>query len=160
MRLVAALALVLAVALAGTACGGGNDEASGDMDTVVVTEPTTDDGDTTGLEGIASEDCLELIGIGAALSQAFTGAAGGAGNTDELLERLAARAPDEIRADLETLAGAYSRYAEVWEDVDLEPGQVPSGEDLQRIQAAIASIDQPGLQEASERVSAWAEENC
>lgn len=165
--LLALVCLGLLLALAG--CGGGDDEASGEDTSAEVTEtltqPADDDGatddlDTSGLDGLASDECLQLVSIGAAIAQAFSGAGGDTGETSELLARLADEVPDEIRADIETLAAGYSEYADAVRDLDLEAGQTPSGDQLQQIQAAIASIDQPGLQAASERVSAWAETNC
>jgi len=164
------LCLALAV-LALSACGGGDDEAAGDDETVVVTETSADEAtpddpgttglDTSGLGDLPAEDCLRLVTIGAAIAQTFTGAGGAqTEETSALLERLSDDVPDDIRADIETLAAGYSEYADAVRDLDLEAGQTPSGDQLQQIQAAIASIDQPGLQAASERVSTWAETNC
>lgn len=155
--------LVSALVLVGAGCGGGDDEAADEPD-VTITETTddttTDDLDTSGLEGLASEDCLQLLTIGAAFSRAFSGTAGGDEETAELFDELVTKAPDEIRDDLQTVAGAYSEYADKIADLDLQEGQVPSAEDLQKIQAAIASIDQTEVQAAGERLSTWAETNC
>lgn len=155
--------LVSALALVGAGCGGGDDEATDEPD-VTITETTedttTDELDTSGLEGLASEDCLQLITIGAAISQAFSGAGGGDEETSKLFEELVAKAPDEIKDDLQTVAGAYSEYADALAGLDLKEGQVPSAEDLQKIQAAVGSIDQAEVQAAAERLSDWAEENC
>ncbi|HUF01791.1 MAG TPA: hypothetical protein VMN35_05140 [Gaiellaceae bacterium] len=153
--------------LVGAGCGGGDEEAGSDTETIVTTETATDetttlDVDTSGLEGFASEECLELVSAGAAISQAFTAATTG-GDLDEaseLFDRLVDKAPSEIRADLATIAGFFTEYAEVLRDLDLESGQTPSAEDLQKIQAAFASIDQPELTAASERISTWAAANC
>jgi hypothetical protein len=157
-------ALVSALLLVGAGCGGGGDDEAADEPDVAITETTdettTDDLDTSGLEGLASEDCLRLITIGAAIGQAFSGAGGADGETSELFEELVAKAPDEIKDDLQTVAGAYSEYADALADLDLQEGQVPSAADLQKIQAAIGSIDQAGVQAAAERLSAWAEQNC
>jgi hypothetical protein len=158
--------LVVALVLVAAGCGGGSEEAGEDTDTTVVTETTTGgtttDLDTSALEGFASEDCLELIGIGAALAQAFSsaGAGGDVGDTSELLDRLVNDAPEEIRADVQTLADAYSQYAQAVEELDLQAGEVPSAADLAQIQSAISSLDQPELQAASERLSAWAQASC
>lgn len=160
------IALACLVFLLGAGCGGGDDEAGGDTETIVTTETTTDetttdDLDTSGLEGFASEECLELIGVGAALGQAFAGTGSSeAEEASELFAQLVDKAPAEIEADLETIASGYAEYVDAIRDLDLEEGQIPSAADIQQIQAAIASIDQPGLQAASERLSAWAEANC
>jgi len=137
------------------ACGGDDDEAGGD--TTAAVQPI----DETETDALSSEECLELLGLGVALAQAFTGSAGGdAQETSELLDELVAKAPEEIRADIETLAAGYAEYVEVLRDLDLQEGETPSAEQLQEIQTALASLDQPELRTASERVSAWAEENC
>lgn len=165
------LVLALALALVGTGCGGG-DEASGEEETTLTqtmteTETTSEDtGETgteteaSGLEGLASEECLQLVTIGAAIGQAVAGAEGAGAAPPEGLDELVAKAPEEIADDLEILAGAYREYADVIADLDLKEGQAPSGEDLQKIQSAIASLDDPKVQAAAERVSTWAEENC
>jgi hypothetical protein len=169
VRRVAIVLLALTLLLVGASCGGGDDEAADD-ETLVTTETTdtttdetTDDLDTTDLGGFASEDCLELINAGAAIGEAFSAATTGGGDLDEaaeLFDRLVDDAPSEIRADLATIAEFFTEYAAVLQDLDLEPGQTPSAEDLQEIQAAFASIDQPELTAASDRLSAWADENC
>lgn len=164
MRIVWLVLIVSALLLVGAGCGGGDDETAEDTD-VTFTDTTTDE-TTTGeetdgpsLDGLASEDCLQLATIGAAISQAFTGAGGG-DETSELFDDLVDKAPDDIRDDLRTVADGYAEYADALADLDLEEGQVPGAEDLQAIQAAIASIDQVEVQAAAERLSAWAETNC
>ena len=156
--------IVSALLLVGAGCGGGDDEAADDTD-VTFTDTTLDE-TTTGeetdgssVDGLASEDCLQLATIGAAISQAFTGA-GDDDETSELFDDLFDKAPDEIRTDLRTVADGYEEYADALADLDLGEGQAPSAEDLQAIQAAIASIDQVEVQAAAERLSAWAETNC
>lgn len=172
MRALTVLFAVVALAVVGAGCGGGDDEeASGDTATVVTAtapetetdETTTEELDTSGLEGLASEDCLQLVNAGLALSQAFGAASSGGGDLDEaaeIFDQLVDRAPSEIRADLATLARFFSEYAQVLQDIDLQEGELPSAADLQRIQGALASVDQPELQAASERLSAWATANC
>jgi hypothetical protein len=155
----AAIALLLVVFLiVGAGCGGGDDEAADDT---VVTETTETTDETTDLDAFASEECLQLVSMGAALSQAFTGTGGAdAEETSELFAELVDKAPDELRADIETVAAGFAEYAEAIRELDLQEGEVPSAAQLQQIQAALASVDQPELTAASERISAWAQENC
>jgi hypothetical protein len=156
----AAIALLLAFLLVGVGvgCGGGDDEAADDT---VVTETTETTDETTDLDAFASEECLQLVSMGAALSQAFTGTGGAdAEETSELFAELVDKAPDELRADIETVAAGFAEYAEAIRELDLQEGEVPSAAQLQQIQAALASVDQPELTAASERISAWAQENC
>jgi hypothetical protein len=171
VRRIAIALLCLTLLLVGASCGGGDDEAA-DAETLVTTETTDttadetttdDDVDTSDLDAFASEECLELVSAGAAIGEAFSAATTGGGDLNEAAElfaELVEKAPSEIRADLATIAEFFTEYAEVLRGLDLQPGETPSAEDLQEIQAAFASIDQPELTAASERISAWAEENC
>jgi hypothetical protein len=167
------IAVVIAFALVGAGCGG-DDETSADTDDITI-ETTTDDtttdetttdetsdDDDSGDFDFASGECRDLVDASAQLSQAF-GAAGqdaDLGDVSELFDEFAANAPDEIRDDFATLAEAYESYAEVFSDIDVDPGETPDAEALAELQEALASIDQAEVTAASERISAWAEENC
>jgi hypothetical protein len=162
------IAVVLVLALAGASCGGDDEETAGDTDTVTL-ETTTDettteetDTDETVGDSIESEECQELIDASASLSQAL-----GSGGTDSDLDdvstffdEFAEEAPEEIREDFQVLADAYEAYAEAIEGIDLESGQTPDPEALQQLQEALTSIDQEEVTAASERISAWANDNC
>ena len=155
------------LALVGVAAGCGGDDEASDADTITVTDTTdetTTDGDTTTgdiFEGLDSEECLRLASIGAAIGQAFSGQGGAESEESaDLLAELVDEAPAEIKADIETVAAGLAEYVEAIGDLNLQAGETPTADQLQDIQAALASIDQPGLQAASERLSTWAEENC
>jgi ABC-type glycerol-3-phosphate transport system substrate-binding protein len=171
--------LVAALALVGAGCGGGDDEGAGDTDTAVVTDTTTDetttdetttedtetDTDTdTGGTGFDfdSEECQELVAAGAAFGQAFSSATTGADLSDEAetFSEFADNAPEEIRADMQTLANAYEEIVEALADIDIDPGATPTAEQVAALTQALASVDQAGVAEAGERISAWAQENC
>jgi hypothetical protein len=168
MRWLAIGVAVLGLALVGAGCGGGDDEATGD-DTAIVTETTdtdsletTDDTstDTADLSEILDdEDCLALASAGAAFAQAFSGTGDSSGSTEELQE-LASKVPDEIREDVQTLAQALAGYAEKLQDIGVEAGATPTAEQVQQLQAAIASFDQQELTAASNRIEAWTQKNC
>ena len=172
MRLLT-IAVVIALALVGAGCGG-DDETSAEGDDVAI-ETTTDDtttdetttdetttDDDTGDFDFASGECRDLVDASAELSQAF-GAAGQDGDLDdvsELFDEFAENAPDEVRDDFATLAEAYESYADVFADIDVDPGETPDAEALARLQEALASIDQAEVTAASQRISDWAEQNC
>ena len=168
MRWLAIVVAVLGLALVGAGCGGGDDEAAGD-ETTIVTETTdtdgletTDDASTDGadLSGILNdEDCLALASAGAAFAQVFSGT-GNSAESEEALDELASKVPDEIRADVQTLAQALAAYADKLKDIGLEAGATPTAEQLQALQAAIASFDQEELDAASQRIQAWTDKNC
>ena len=159
--------LVLALALVAAGCGGGDDDSSASGDTTVEETTTTtdtsegtttDDGSgATGDFDFADEDCQALLGVGATIAAAFSGT--GDANTDEL-EELATKVPDEIEADVETLAQAFSAYAQKLQDVGIEAGATPTAAQVQELQTAIASLDQDELTAASQRIEAWAQQNC
>lgn len=161
--------LVLALALVAAGCGGSDDESSASDETTIEETTTTDDTTTddtttdestdTDLSGVlGDEDCLALAGVGASIAQAFSGAVDSADEAD--LEELASKVPEEIRADVETLAQALATYSEEIQDIGIEAGATPSAEQLQELQTAIASLDQEELTAASQRLEAWSQENC
>jgi len=162
--------LVVALALVAAGCGGGDDESAASDETTIeetLTEETTADETTTEettesdvdlSEVLGDEDCLALASVGATIAQAFAGASD-TGST-EGLEELADKVPDEIRADVETLAQAFAAYSAELADIGIEAGATPSAEQLQQLQAAIASLDQEELTAASQRIEAWSQENC
>jgi hypothetical protein len=164
--------LVVALALVTAGCGGGgNESAASDEATATETttteeststETTTEDTSTgtTDLSGIlGDEDCLALASVGATMAQAFAGAGGTSANTDEL-EALADKVPDEIKADVDVLARAFATYSAKLKDIGLQAGSTPTADQLQQLQAAIASLDQQELTAASNRIEAWAKANC
>lgn len=162
--------LVVALALVAAGCGGSdNESAASDETTIEETTTSTDessteestDGETgnTDLSGIlGDEDCLALVGVGASIAQAFAGAVDSGDQAD--LEELASKVPDEIRADVETLAQSLAAYSAKLEDIGISTGATPSAQQLQQLQVALASLDQAELTEASQRLDAWSKENC
>jgi hypothetical protein len=164
--------LVLAVALVAAGCGGGNDESAASTettteetttsDTTTADEATTDGStDTTDLSGIlGNEDCLALASVGATMAQAFAGASGSTNDNSAELEDLASKVPDEIKADVQVLAQAFATYSAKLKDIGVEAGKTPTADQLQQLQAAVASLDQQELTAASQRIEAWSKKNC
>jgi ABC-type glycerol-3-phosphate transport system substrate-binding protein len=164
--------LVLAIALVAAGCGGGNDESAATTETTTTEETTSDtttsdetttDGstDTTDLSGIlGDDDCLALASVGATMAQAFAGASGSTNDNSAELEDLASKVPDEIKADVQVLAQAFATYSAKLKDIGVEAGKTPTADQLQQLQAAIASLDQQELTAASQRIEAWSKKNC
>ena len=166
--------LVLALALVAAGCGGGDDDSSA-SDTTTVEETTTDDTttdetttdddtDTTGDFDFADEDCRSLAAAYLGVSQAFAAAAAGS-NEDleeqaEAFSQFADDVPEEIRADVQTLAEAYGQYIDALQDAGIEPGELPTAEQAQELQAALQSVGTADVTAASERLGAWTTENC
>jgi hypothetical protein len=156
--------LVLSIALVAAGCGGGSNESAATTTTETTTTESTSTEDTstgtTDLSGILNDkDCLALAGVGATIAQAFSGATGGNANTEEL-QQLVDKVPDEIQADVQTLADAFGQYAAKLKDIGIKSGSTPSAAQLQQLQAAIASLDQQKLTAASNHIEAWAKDNC
>jgi ABC-type glycerol-3-phosphate transport system substrate-binding protein len=156
--------LVLSLALVAAGCGGGSNESAATTTTETTTTESTSTEDTatdtTDLSGILDDkDCLALAGIGATIAQALSGATSGNANTEEL-QQLVDKVPDEIQADVQTLADAFGQYAAKLKDIGIKAGSTPSAAQLQQLQAAIASLDQQKLTAASNHIEAWAKDNC
>lgn len=164
--------LVLALALVAAGCGGGDDDSSAsDTTTVEETTDTTsdetttdDDTATTGDFDFADEDCRGLVAAYLGVSQAFAAAAGG--SNDELQEQAEAFSefaddvPEEIRADVQTLAEAYGQYIDVLQEAGLQPGEIPSAEQAQELSEALQAVGTADVTAASERLGTWTTENC
>jgi hypothetical protein len=172
------LLICAALAVGATACGGGSNSAA---ETSATTETTTQETetsegtetstettteststDTTGLT-FASGDCRKLLQAAQELSQSLSSAA-----TDkeklqqskQLFQSFVDKAPSEIKPDLQVLADAFSKYVDVLANVDLKPGQTPDAATIQKLQQAIASIDETKVQKASQHLDAWAKTHC
>jgi hypothetical protein len=160
--------LVLALALVAAGCGGGDDDSSASDTTTVeetTTEETTDDGTaTTGDFDFADEDCRGLIAAFLGVSQAFAAAAGG--SNEELQEQAEAFSefaddvPEEIRADVQTLADAYGQYLDVIQEAGIQPGEIPTAEQAQELSDALQAVGTADVTAASERLGTWTTENC
>ena len=144
-------------------CGGGDESASGDTTETTTEETTTEEtttDETTDLSGVfADEDCLALVAAVTSFGQAVAGVTSSSEQTTALQE-LADKVPEEIAADVQVLAEVYADYAAELQDIGIEPGATPSAEQLQQLQTALASLDQEGVTEASQSITAWAQTNC
>jgi hypothetical protein len=172
---IAAAVAALALGLAAAGCGGGDDEASDEPDATLTeteTDATTDETTTeetstdeetdTDLGDFASGDCQELVNASSAIGEALSGA-----NTPDEVEaasdrfhEFADQVPEEIQDDVQVLADVYDKYISVIADIDLQPGETPSAEQIGQLTAALQDIDQQAVTEASTNLSTWATENC
>ncbi len=172
--------LVLALALVAAGCGGSDDEsAASDETTVEETttssdESTTDEStteetttDTTGTDtdaafNWASEDCQNLVKAYVGLSAAIAAASGGQDVSADIEEfaQYVDEVPEEIRGDVQTIAAAYNTFADELKDLGYTPGQVPTADQIQQLQAASESLGTPEVQAAGESLNTWTTENC
>lgn len=157
-----------AVALAG--CGGGGNNAS--SNTTTTTETTT--GTTTSASqttteasgsttpNFASGKCKDLAQSAAKIGQDIS-AAGASGNLQDVAKEFQAFVgvvPSEIKGDVQTIADAFTAYANALKGVHLSAGQTPSAGDLQKMQDALKSFDQQKVQAAEQRLESWTKKNC
>jgi hypothetical protein len=168
----ALLALLGALALLAAGCGGGDSDSAADETTIETTAETTTEtedsteettsGETTGdtdLSAFASEDCLELAGIGAKFGESLSGT-GNLEDVEGFFQQLADKAPDEIKDDLLVLAGAMAEYAEAFKDVDMSSAAAGDPETIKKLQELAGKFDDAKYTQASQNIQSWAEENC
>jgi hypothetical protein len=169
MRWLIAICVVV-VALGAAGCGG-SDESSGDTqatltETVASDETTTDEGtteddstmDDTDLSALTSEDCLALSAAIVAVNQAFAGTASDIDSSE--FEKYADSVPEDIQADLQTIADVGTAAAAAYAKLDVAPGETPNAEQLAEYGAAMDAIDTEEYSAATERVGAFTEEAC
>jgi hypothetical protein len=153
--------VVLGVALAG--CGGGGSKKSSAPATTQSTQTaastTTSTPTTSGTPSFAASGrCKDLAASAQKFSSALTGAAGDLKKQAQIFQDFADQAPSDIRSDVKTIADAFSKLAN--SGVSLKPGQVPSGDQLAKLQAAIKQIDTAKVRQAEVRIEAWVRKNC
>jgi hypothetical protein len=165
--------LVLAIALAAAGCGGGSSESAATTETTTTettttestsTESTSTDasGSTSGTFKWTSRDCQNLVKAFVGLSAAVGAASSGqdVSSDVEQFAKYVDEVPDEIQADVKTIAGAYNEFVTKLKDIGYKPGQVPTAAQIQQLQDASQSMGDPAVRAASDRLSAWTTKNC
>jgi hypothetical protein len=132
-------------------------------DTQAPDEQDPDDFDFTG-------ECLGAAQAMAAAinsyAMSFAGTTGGGFDADEAeqvagqLQAMADAAPDEIKADLEVIGEALSDYFAAIAEIGLQPGGVPTEQQIQELTALQETFDQEAFDQASNNVQAWFDANC
>jgi hypothetical protein len=123
--------------------------------------PTGTNTTASGLGALASaSNCLQLAHLGSALSAAFTGSNANVQKQAALIQQFADHTPSDIRADFETLAGAYAKIANALKGVNLSSGQRPSAAVIARLTSLSTQINQASLSKASQHIATWAAQNC
>jgi hypothetical protein len=146
--------LVVALALVAAGCGGADDSTASDE--------TTDTGTSEGTFNWASEDCQSLVKAYVGLSAAVGAASTGKDVSPEIEEfsKYVDEVPEEVRADVQTIASAYGEFAQKLKDIGYTPGTVPTADQIQQLQDAAQSVGDPDVKAASERLTAWTTKNC
>jgi hypothetical protein len=161
--LTVALAAFFALTLLGAGCGGGDDEASDDAASVAA---ATTESSEPAESGGSAENCREFQTAAAEVGQQFSAATtGAAGSADleeaaEAFDELANKAPEEIRADFQTINEAFGALVEALKGVDLSGGKTPDAATLAKLQQAMSKIDQAKVTAANAHITAWVQQNC
>jgi hypothetical protein len=177
--LIPALLLALLAIVLAAGCGGGGSENTADTEpattetldrTATETETTATETEATETEATdtdadvdefaSSKNCREFAQLTATLERAFSGADTDLERTKKLLDAYAEKAPEEIRDDFRVYADYWSKIVEALRGVDLQAGQPPSPEVLQRLQQVQTEIDPMRLQQAGQNIANWAQRNC
>ena len=165
------IVLVLgALVLAAAGCGG-NKQSAGDTSSATSTSTTTESmstestSTTTGASGstiFASGKCKNLATAAAKFAHEAS-AANASGNLQDAAKQFqsfVAIVPSEIKGDVQTIADAFSKYADALKGINFSAGQTPSVADLQKIQQAFKSVDQQKVTTAEKHIEAWTKANC
>lgn len=170
MKLRVLLALLLGVlALAAVGCGGDDSSSSAadDASTISSDDGSSDTGsDDVDLDDIdlgdLSGECKDFALAATKMSEAISG--GSSFNADEsveFFEGLVEAAPDDLKTEFELYADAFAKLGELdLEGIDLTSGATPTPEQLAKLEELGKVFDDPSLQAAGEKISAWMEENC
>jgi hypothetical protein len=169
--------LVASLVLLVAGCGGGSNESAATTETTTTAaettttestatteEMTTDTSGSTsqGTFNWASEDCQNMVKAFVGLSTAVGAASSGQDVSPDIeqFSKYVDEVPEEIRADVKTIAGAYDEFVSKLKDIGYTPGQVPTADQIQQLQDASKSIDDPAVKAASDRLTAWTSKNC
>jgi len=176
MTLIATVALVLG------ACGGEDSTeelASAEETSVAAPQPEApapeaesdagDPGGPSGSNGLSMECAVivaEFTEAQAGFAEAAMGAMTGDGEQMDYeaaadgFDAMASNAPQEIRADFQVVADWYREYMEALAEIDVEPGEQPSPEQMATLQELASGANEAELQEASQNIEAYFDEHC
>jgi len=178
MRSRAIVTVVLGVLLIALVAACGSKKSS--TGTTTPTTPTTtaagsqgtDTGSSSGTSTSSSsgsgsfastKNCKDLEGLAAKVSQSFQ--PNGNGELDlkkeaDALDALANAAPSEIKSDFKTFADAFKKFAQIYGDVKIKPGETPTAAQIAKLTEAAKSFNTAKLQQATQHLSAWASSHC
>jgi ABC-type glycerol-3-phosphate transport system substrate-binding protein len=174
MRALTILLVLGALAIGAAGCGGGSKSAADtstttetSMQATEATEATQTTTESTSSEAggidFASGDCKKLLESSQELSASLSSAAADKEKLQQakrIFQNAVDKAPSDIKADLQVLADAFSKYIDALGNINLKPGETPDAATLQKLQQAIASVDETKVQQASQHLDAWAKTHC
>ncbi|MGZ4389773.1 MAG: hypothetical protein ACXVZL_10365 [Gaiellaceae bacterium] len=158
---------LLAVALVALAagCGGSSSKSSqstASTEAAATTRATTTTAPT--LRSFAtSKNCQQLLRLGETFAnalQATSGSDATLADESKAFKAMADAAPEAIRAEFRTLAGAFADYAQAFKDAGIKAGAQPTAAQLGKVVKAAQAFATPDVKAAQERISTWAAANC
>jgi hypothetical protein len=149
------------------ACGGGGDDDQASSATTQPTTATTGPTGSTVSGGIVSDAllaqrCVNYAGFVGAIGLSLAAAVDP--NAARQLEELKAKmdlgdAPDEIKADVAVMTAYAEDLGKVLAKYNLQSG-TPDPEAIAAIAQFSQTVDNAGLQKASDKISAWLSSHC
>lgn len=173
-----AKALALCVAgLLVAGCGGSSNNSSSNQTTKKKTTNVTNTATTRSSTSTQSStsasstptfastaNCLQLSGLGEQFSKAMESAvSGGKYNLQEVVkgyQALVNASPSAIRPDMQTIASAFTNFADALSKSGWKEGSVPSATAIASIEAAGKDLDAAKIKTAADHIESWAVANC
>jgi hypothetical protein len=119
---------------------------------------------TTGAPTFASDaNCLKLAGVSASFAKALASTTGTKFNESAAaadFQKLADNAPSAIRADLETVAGAFDKFAAAFKSSGYAIGKTPTPAQTAALESAVSVFTSPKVKAADAALQAWSVKNC
>ncbi len=159
MRSFRFVSVVIAGAFVLAACGGGDN-------TDAASPPASAAAGSVPGGSIDAAQCAQVVtamsAAAAAVPAAMSGGAGDLSTSLDQLKAFADAAPEEIRADLQTVYQAYGEFMSAMRDAGYDPssGQAPPPEVIAAMTQASQKFQDPEFKAASDRVQAWFTSNC
>lgn len=161
--LVVLLAAGLVVLAAG--CGGSSNTSAPPTGPTTTQQATTTMTTTGGGGGsfASAKNCLAFAGLAAQIAKAINpGGSSSPQTAAQELQALANAAPSDIRADLQTVAGAFTSYIQAVQNSGYKLGSntPPTAAQLAALVSAAKVFNTPKLRQAEQHLTTWETQNC
>jgi hypothetical protein len=154
---------------AGDSQPAASDSSGGDSNSDSSSSSDSNSSDSAG-SSPSIENCPEFANFASSIAGAFAGVTPGSTATDledsvEYFQSLADAAPDEIQADMQIIAETFGSFFTVLNDFGIDLSNPASfatlsAEQQTELQAALEGLSNPDIEQASNNVTAWFNENC
>ncbi len=110
-----------------------------------------------------TKNCAQLLKLGETFAnalQATSGSNATLADESKAFKAMADAAPEAIRDEFRTLAGAFEDYAQAFKDAGIKANAQPTAAQLGQLIKAAQAFATPDVKAAQERISTWAAANC